>query len=148
MTDAADALAKFISVAARAQGALTAAGDEVVADLALSSAREQLLGAVTAAVGPRTVSQLARAMGLTRQAVQRVADDLAQAGLAAYADNPAHTRAKLLEVTETGAAAYAEALRRKGLWLEDLANGLPVAGLDIATELLRLLGRRAGRKSG
>ena len=148
MTDAADALARFISVATRAQVALTAAGDEVVADLALSSAREQLLGALTAAVGPRTVSQLARDMDLTRQAVQRVADDLARAGLAAYADNPGHARAKLLEVTETGAAAYAEALRRKGLWLEGLAKGLPVAGLDIATELLRLLGRRAARKSG
>ncbi|CAM5572547.1 hypothetical protein STANM309S_01878 [Streptomyces tanashiensis] len=44
-------------------------------------------------------------MGITRQSVQRVADLLVREGLAAYAPNPAHRRAKLLTPTEAGRAA-------------------------------------------
>jgi DNA-binding MarR family transcriptional regulator len=46
-------------------------------------------------------------MGLTRQAVQRIADLLVERGLAAYADNPAHRRAKLLTPTPAGREAVA-----------------------------------------
>jgi DNA-binding MarR family transcriptional regulator len=147
MTQLADSLAQLLAVAARTHGAMVAAGDELVGDLDLSSAREQLLGALLAAGAPRTVSQLGRDLDLTRQAVQRVADDLADAGLAAYSPNPDHARAKLLAPTDIGREAYAEALRRKGIWLEGLAQGLPPAGLEIAVELLRLLGRRVARKT-
>ncbi len=41
-------------------------------------------------------------MGLTRQSVQRIADLLVERGLAAYADNPAHRRAKLVTPTSAG----------------------------------------------
>lgn len=142
---AAESLSRLVANTGRAQSALVAAGDALVADLRLSSAREQLLGALLAAEAPRTVSQLARDLGLTRQAVQRVADDLAEAGLAAYQPNPDHARAKLLGPTGTGRDAHAEALRRKSVWLEELAQGLPAAGLEIAAELLGLLARRAGK---
>ena len=52
-----------------------------------------------------SVSDIARAMGLTRQSVQRIADLLVDRGLAAYTDNPAHRRAKLVGPTESGFAA-------------------------------------------
>ena len=42
-------------------------------------------------------------MGLTRQAVQRIADLLVDRGLAEYRPNPDHRRAKLLACTEAGA---------------------------------------------
>jgi DNA-binding MarR family transcriptional regulator len=41
-------------------------------------------------------------MGLSRQAVQRVADLLVARALAEYRPNPAHRRAKLLACTEAG----------------------------------------------
>lgn len=147
VTQSADSLAKLAAATARTHAALVAAGDELVADLGLSSAREQLLGALLAAGGARTVSQLSRDIGLSRQAVQRVADDLSAAGLATYASNPGHARAKLLAPTDTGVVAHAEALRRKGIWLEELAAGLPPTGLEIALELVRLVGRRARKPS-
>lgn len=147
MTQPADSLSQLLAVAARTHAAMVAAGDDLVADLGLSSAREQLLNALAAAGSPRTVSDLARDISLTRQAVQRVADDLAEAGLAAYFPNPQHARAKLLAPTDAGRAALTEALRRKGVWLESLAQGLPPQGLEIALELLRLVGRRVGRKT-
>ncbi|MFJ6568918.1 MarR family transcriptional regulator [Streptomyces sp. NPDC091292] len=57
---------------------------------------------------PLPVAGIARAMGITRQSVQRVADLLAERGLAEYVPNPAHRRAKLLRPTAQGRAAVAE----------------------------------------
>jgi DNA-binding MarR family transcriptional regulator len=51
---------------------------------------------------PRTVADIGRRMGMTRQGVQRVADLLVARGLAEYQANPAHRRAKLLACTEAG----------------------------------------------
>jgi DNA-binding MarR family transcriptional regulator len=45
---------------------------------------------------------IARAMGITRQSVQRIADLLVDHGLAEYLPNPAHRRAKLLRPTQVG----------------------------------------------
>jgi DNA-binding MarR family transcriptional regulator len=63
----------------------------------------QVLGAVLDA--PQSVSAIAREMGITRQAVQRTADVLAERGLVEYHDNPAHRRAKLVAITPEGRAA-------------------------------------------
>ena len=60
-----------------------------------------------AGTGLVTVAGIAREMGITRQSVQRVADILAERGLARYLPNPAHRRAKLLTPTEQGRDAIA-----------------------------------------
>ena len=56
---------------------------------------------------PLPVAGIARAMGITRQSVQRIADLLVERGLAEYVPNPAHRRAKLLRPTDDGRAAIA-----------------------------------------
>ncbi|MGL5861407.1 MAG: MarR family winged helix-turn-helix transcriptional regulator [Phycicoccus sp.] len=71
----------------------------------LTAAWWQVLGAVLR--DPLPVAGVARAMGLTRQSVQRIADLLVDRGLAQYRENPAHRRAKLVEPTEAGRAAVA-----------------------------------------
>jgi DNA-binding MarR family transcriptional regulator len=48
------------------------------------------------------VAGIARAMGITRQGVQRIADLLVAQGLAEYVPNPAPRRAKLLRPTPAG----------------------------------------------
>lgn len=142
MSESIEALSRLHQACGKALGAMSAAGDDLVADLGLSTARAQLLDAL-AAGGPRSVSQIARGLGLTRQAVQRVADDLVVSGLAVYSRNPDHARAQLLNMTEPGRAAQVQAARRKALWLASLAQGLTPAWLDMATELMTLLARRA-----
>lgn len=141
----AEALLRLFQASTKAGAAMTGALDDLVADLGLSSARGQILDVLERSQ-PRTVSQIARALGLSRQAVQRLADDLVDRGLAAYARNPEHARAHLLSMTDRGSAAHAEALRRKGLWLETLAEGLTPTWLDMASELLTLTARRAAQK--
>ncbi|WP_280497028.1 MarR family winged helix-turn-helix transcriptional regulator, partial [Nocardia farcinica] len=71
----------------------------------LTAAWWQVLGAVLRE--PLPVSGIARAMGITRQSVQRIADLLVDKGLAEYRPNPAHRRAKLVAPTEAGRAAVA-----------------------------------------
>lgn len=52
--------------------------------------------------GPRTVASAARRLGLTRQSVQRVADDLIATGQVELRDNPDHSRAPLVALTGRG----------------------------------------------
>jgi DNA-binding MarR family transcriptional regulator len=69
----------------------------------LTAAWWQVLGAVLGE--PLSVAGIAREMGVARQSVQRIADLLVERKLAAYEDNPAHRRAKLLSPTAAGRAA-------------------------------------------
>src|SRR5262245_59015055 len=96
----------------RLNGCLLDAGDDLVGGIGLSSARWQVLGAVAAATNSLPVAHIARNMGLSRQAVQRLANDLERDGLIRFASNPHHERAKLVVLTEAGQRAFATAMRR------------------------------------
>jgi DNA-binding MarR family transcriptional regulator len=98
----------------RLNGALIALGDKLVAPLGLTSARWQVMGAIAEANGALPVAGLARNMGLVRQSVQRIADELAAHGLVSFVPNPHHRRAKLVQLTQRGAALFEEASAR---WL-------------------------------
>ncbi|MFK4154836.1 MarR family winged helix-turn-helix transcriptional regulator [Streptomyces fungicidicus] len=87
----------------RLNGQFLALAEELARPAGLTAAWWQVLGAVLGE--PLPVSGIARAMGITRQSVQRVADLLVRRGLAEYRPNPAHRRAKLLAPTEQGRAA-------------------------------------------
>lgn len=126
----------------RLNGALLAAGDDLLADHGLSSARWQVMGAVGLAAAPLPVAHIARNMGLTRQAVQRIADELAVDGIVEFAPNPHHRRAKLVVLTARGAALYAAADAQQIPWINRLADGIPVRKLADALEVLRELRER------
>jgi DNA-binding MarR family transcriptional regulator len=87
----------------RLNGQLLAAAEDMARPAGLTAAWWQVLGAVLRE--PLPVSGIARAMGVTRQAVQRIADRLVDEGMAEYLPNPAHRRAKLLRPTDAGYAA-------------------------------------------
>ena len=86
-------------------GRLLAIGDALAEPAGQTSARWQVLAAIEDEA--LSVADIARALGLARQSVQRVADVLEGEGLAVYDDNPAHARAKLLRLTATGRRALA-----------------------------------------
>lgn len=125
----------------RLNGALIATGDALVAPLGLTSARWQVMGAVAEARGGLPVAGIARNMGLVRQSVQRIADELAAEGILRFVPNPHHRRAKLVQLTERGEALFAEVSRR---WLA-LADALVAAlGADDAARAAGIL--RAARE--
>ncbi|MCP4327470.1 MAG: MarR family transcriptional regulator [Alphaproteobacteria bacterium] len=126
----------------RLNGLLVAAGDRLTADIGLTSARWQVIGAIALAGRPLTVSQIARNMGRARQSVQRVANELQAAGLVAFAINPDHRRAKLVRLTDRGAAAYRAAMARQVPWVNGLAQGLEPEAINAALRIARALRER------
>lgn len=112
----------------RLNGALIAAGNRLTGPLGLTSARWQVMGAISLAGAPQTVARIARAMGLARQSVQRLADQLAKDGVVAFADNPDDRRARLVSLTPRGEALFARVMREWNALAEQLA-----AGRDAAT---------------
>ena len=123
----------------RLNGRLLARGDEIVAPLGLTSARWQVLGAAALSGEAASVAQLARRMGLTRQSVQRIVNDLIAAGLVVMADNPDHRRARLVRLTPSGQAAYAAAMARQATWVAQLSKGFTAGEIEAAQTVLRRL---------
>ena len=85
---------------------------------------------------PATVAQIARTLKLARQGVQRLADVLVRDGLAAYQDNPAHRRAKLLRITHQGRTALRTIQTAQAAWADTLGARIGEAELRQASILL------------
>ncbi|WP_257998321.1 MarR family winged helix-turn-helix transcriptional regulator [Xanthomonas arboricola] len=86
-------------------GRLVETGNALVRPAGLTTAWWQVLGALGYSPMPLPVAHIARNMGITRQAVQRVVDLLLEQGFVALQPNPHHQRAKLVVLTRTGRAA-------------------------------------------
>ncbi len=99
-TPAGTALTDVILTTFRLNARLTDAAQGMAGAGQLTAAWWQVIGGVLDE--PRSVAEIARRMGMTRQGVQRVADLLVERELAEYRENPAHRRAKLLACTEAG----------------------------------------------
>lgn len=84
-------------------GALRERGERIAATLGQTQARWQVISAASAA--PKTVPQIARRLGVTRQNVQRIADRLVQERFATFEDNPDHRGSPHLLLTPSGRAA-------------------------------------------
>lgn len=144
-----DAMTELILRIFKANGRLLLAGDQLVAPLGLTSARWQLLGSIAAAEQPQPVVRLARDMGVTRQAVQRIANDLEHEGIVAFRPNPHHKRAQLVVLTDRGRELFENALVLQRPWVSGLAEGLTEPQVATASDALDLLLGRldAQRKS-
>jgi DNA-binding MarR family transcriptional regulator len=139
---AAAAVTEFVLEIFRLNGRLLVSGDRLVADVGLTSARWQVLGAIVLARSELPVAHIARNMGLARQSVQRVVNELVADGLVEFAPNPHHRRASLVRLTDAGMAAYRAATARQVPWADDLAAGLDLDDIQVALRVARELVRR------
>jgi DNA-binding MarR family transcriptional regulator len=132
------ALAKTIF---RLNGQFLAVGEELARPAGLTAALWQVLGAVLRS--PRSVADVAREIGVTRQSAQRVADVLVDRGLAAYQPNPAHRRAKLLTPTAEGRQAIRRIRPAHAAFAQRLAEEVGMGALEVSlatvAHLLRAL---------
>ncbi|GAA1836523.1 MarR family winged helix-turn-helix transcriptional regulator [Agromyces salentinus] len=118
---------------------LSVAGDQLVADLGLTSARWQVLGAL--AVTPaQPVAWIARDLQSTRQNIQRIVNDLERAGFVALRPNPHHKRAQLVEMTPEGHRVFELAASRGGPWAQHAAAGLSQDDVDVVRQVLHAIG--------
>lgn len=121
----------------RLNGRLLEAAQGLAAAGGLTAAWWQVLGGVLDQ--PRTVAEVGRRMGMTRQGVQRVADLLTERGLAEYRPNPAHRRAKLLACTEAGYQAIRQIALAQHPWANRIAAQVGADDLNQALTTMRRL---------
>src|SRR5215831_1389913 len=126
----------------RANGLLLAAGHRLAEREGLTAARWQVLGAVALAGRQLTVPQIARRMGLTRQAVQATINQLHRDALVETSDNLDHRRSPLINLTEQGCQKYAALDRQQITWINELSEGLKISDLAATARLLRDLSDR------
>lgn len=81
-------------------------GEAIARAVGQTQARWQVMSAASA--DPRTVPQIARRLGVTRQNVQRIADLLVAENWAAFAANPDHRGSPFLVLNKRGQAVLAE----------------------------------------
>jgi len=106
-----------------------------------------VISCVARAAQPAPVAHIAREMGLARQSVQRVTDQLAEEALIEYRENPNHKRAALVFLTGRGTSAFEAATERQVGWVNALAEGVKTEDITAALALLGELDRRL-RKRG
>ena len=123
----------------RLNGALLAAGDRLVGNLGLTSARWQVIGVVANSSVPLPVASIARNMGLTRQGVRVVVNDLAATGLVRFVPNPHHRKAHLVMLTPEGESVHRAAKERWLPWTNQLGRGLSRERIEDAVELLQMI---------
>ena len=126
----------------RINGLLLAVGDTLVGHLGLTSARWQIIAAVGYLPKSRSVAGLASYIGLKRQGVQRIVNELAEENIVHFQDNPQHRRAKLVLLTKMGRNAYRAAKDIQTGWISSLSKGLNVQDIVTATTTMKTLRTR------
>jgi len=121
----------------RVSGLLAMEGDRLTKELGLSSARWKVLGAIHRSGNPLTVAQVARVMGLTRQAVQRLADAMAKDGLLIYQDNPQHKRANHIVLTAKGKKVFSKITKIQIPWANQNSKNISLEELNTTLSVLR-----------
>lgn len=141
-TPSGKALTELILEIFRLNGRLLAAGDQLVGGLGLTSARWQVLGTIALADMPQPVAGIARNMGLNRQGVQRIVNEMEAEGLVSFALNPHHKRAQLVILTKKGRSAYDAATELQIPWANALAKGMSIADIETVVSLSSALRTR------
>jgi len=128
----------------RLNGLLISEGDDMTEALGLTSARWKVItlfrsGVIALSNSGLTVPGIARVLGQSRQAVQRITDVMVTDGLLSYQTNPKHKRSVLVVLTEEGKTAY-QALRDvQDPWAIRNTEDIPIEDLDAGLRLVHRL---------
>ena len=135
-TNEGNTLTQLILEIFQINGELLAAGNKITKPFGLTSARWQIMGAIDLAEQPLTVAQIARRMGLTRQGVQRIVNDLKQLDMVELLDNRDHKRAPLIAITSAGEIVMAKIDQAQINWVNQLSCNLNEQTIHQALNLL------------
>ena len=129
-------LTEIILETFRLNGVLLDAGNQLTKPHGLTSARWQVMGAIDHEGHPMTVAQIARRMGLSRQAVQRIVHDLVKLEMIDLEANQDHKRAPLVVLTERGRKTIGKINISQANWVNELAK--QVSESDLKKTLLAM----------
>jgi DNA-binding MarR family transcriptional regulator len=123
-----------------AAGALRAAGESIAATQGQSQARWQVMSVVSEPAMP--VPTAARRLGVSRQNVQKIANDLVRDGLAEWQPNPDHRTSPLLGLTATGHTTLRALTEQAEAFNTSVSGGLSPREVATARKVLRLITAR------
>ena len=123
-----DILSLLIADIYEAAGQLRRSGEVIAAAEGQTQARWQVLSVVSDP--PLSVAQAGRRLGVSRQSVQRIANDLVDEDLAGFAPNPDHKSSPLLTLTPKGHRVLQRITTRAHEFHQDLE--LPLSAKDLA----------------
>ncbi|MFD8545407.1 MarR family winged helix-turn-helix transcriptional regulator [Streptomyces sp. NPDC059649] len=141
-----DEMALLVADVFEAAGALRRLGERTARAEGLTQARWQVLSVLSDA--PMTVPQAARRLGVSRQNVQRVANDLADLGHLTFEPNPDHRGSPLLVPTSEGRRALSRVTARAAAVHRALAPALPASAVTGTRAFLRRLLDELDRQEG
>ncbi len=141
LSEAGAALTDVVLETFRLNARLLEVAQTFAAQGGMTAAWWQVLGGVIDE--PRSVADVGRRMGVTRQSVQRIADVLVERGLAEYRPNPAHRRAKLLACTEAGYWSIRRISIATHPWADELGAKIGADALRQTLATMRALNESA-----
>lgn len=98
-------------------------------------------------LGPVTVPDIAASLGVSRQFVQTVCNDLLMLGFLKFKDNPRHKRSKIVSPTDQGLAAFRNAQQKENKIIEAAFSDIETHRIKDAHELLQYIRKRVQNNS-
>lgn len=123
----------------RLNSLLIAEGDTMSSRMGLTHARWKVIGAIALSNAGLTVPGIARVLGQSRQAVQRITDVMVDDGLLQYQANPKHKRSVLVTLTAAGKEVYNTLREVQDPWAINATEDIPTEELETALRLIRRL---------
>lgn len=132
-----DALTKLVIEAFKINELLTIDGDAISKTQGVTGSRWRILGSIADDKSQLTVPQVARKLGQSRQAVQRLANLMEEEGLLVFTENPQHKRARFVELTKKGAEIFENLMKIQIPLANRQASQIPLADLEKALAILQ-----------
>jgi len=136
---------EFVLSVFRLNGLLIAEGDQMTEKVGLTSARWKVIGVIALSNAGLTVPNIARVLGQSRQAVQRITDVMVEDGILSYQANIKHKRSVLVVLTDEGKQIYSNLREVQDPWAIDSTENVPVEELEAALRLIHRLTKKFDR---
>ncbi|MFG2608449.1 MarR family winged helix-turn-helix transcriptional regulator [Streptomyces sp. NPDC048514] len=130
-----DEIALLVADIFEAAGALRRSGEATAAAEGQTQARWQVLSVVSDQ--PRSVPSAARRLGVARQNVQRIANELTKEGLTEFTANPDHRTSPLLALTPEGHRVLAAITARAHASHQHITARIPDADIAVVRAVLQ-----------
>jgi len=123
-------------------GQLNTLGDALTQEFGLSSARWKVLGAIFLAKSSQTVPQIAKTMGQSRQAIQKIVTAMHKNGFLTLEENPHHKTAKRISLTRKGKEVFLQLEEKQIAWSNSCSEDLDNEKLQATIEILKEISKR------
>jgi len=117
---------------------IKAVANEMHGDLKITASMRAVLESLEV-TGERTVPDIARSKGVSRQHIQKIVNTLSAAELVAVNDNPGDKRTSLVSLTERGRESFREMKLRESAMLNSLGGMFPSDDMETTITTLRAL---------